>query len=53
MPYLAPEQRKHSEGYDPLDDLCEECQKDKDYCCDCYDHSLYKSPDAPESQGVR
>lgn len=28
--------------------VCCDCQKDKDYCCDCCDGDLYVSPDAYE-----
>ena len=26
----------------------DDCQADKDYCCDCCDGSLYRSPDQPD-----
>jgi len=26
----------------------DDCQMDKDYCCDCNDGSLYRSPDQPD-----
>lgn len=27
--------------------VCEDCQTDRDYCCDCNEGDLYKSPDLP------
>jgi hypothetical protein len=27
---------------------CQDCQQDKDYCCDCYNGGMYVSPDIPE-----
>ena len=34
-----------AENYNPNDFYCQDCQADKGYCPDCYDHDLYKSPD--------
>ena len=28
--------------------ICEDCRRDKDYCCDCVDGDLYISPDSYE-----
>ncbi|MFH0769430.1 MAG: hypothetical protein V1932_07720 [Chloroflexota bacterium] len=30
------------------DKYCLDCQTDRDYYCDCYQHDKYKSPDTPD-----
>jgi hypothetical protein len=27
----------------------DDCQRDKDKCCDCFNGNLYKSPDQPDN----
>ena len=31
----------------------DDCQADKDYCCDCNEGDLYKSPDQPDPREDR
>lgn len=30
------------------EECCQDCRMDKDYCCDCTEGTLYKSPDIGE-----
>lgn len=30
-----------------FENLCDDCQQDKDRCVDCFEGELYKSPDLP------
>ncbi len=36
------------EGKTVITSTCDDCQQDKDYCCDCHKGNLYKSPDQPD-----
>ena len=35
-------------GEIPEEEIClrDDCRQDRDYCCDCFDGSLYISPDS-------
>ena len=35
------------------DDVCIDCQRDKDLCPDCYEHNLYLSPDQLNPKDAR